>query len=172
MDNIEMHIPTKSSRILDVGCGTGMFGNELKSRGYNQLDGLDGSATMLALANQKNIYNKLYQHIVSPDMSLPVDQSSYAVVTAIYSVGYPGNISTSALHTIVGALKPNGCLFISHNDNLIDGQYAPCLTTRDFDSYTTSGLIECIDKFPVHFDNEKEGENYRQHVIHGFRRLI
>ena len=46
--------------VIDMGCGTGLIGKEIKQY-CNNLIGVDISQKMLDLANKKNIYNKLYK---------------------------------------------------------------------------------------------------------------
>ena len=46
--------------ILDLGCGTGLVGNEIKGS-FTYLEGIDLSQPMLEQARKKNIYNKLVQ---------------------------------------------------------------------------------------------------------------
>ena len=51
--------------VLDMGCGTGLFGAEIRSF-CNRLEGVDISRRMLQVAKQKNIYDKLtHQNIVN-----------------------------------------------------------------------------------------------------------
>ena len=47
-------------RILDLGCGTGLLGVELKSE-ENEIIGIDISKKMLQIAEKKNVYAKLIQ---------------------------------------------------------------------------------------------------------------
>ena len=44
--------------VVDLGCGTGLFGLEIKSY-CSQLEGVDLSNKMLAIAKQKKVYDKL-----------------------------------------------------------------------------------------------------------------
>ena len=44
--------------VLDMGCGTGLFGVEIRSV-CQRLEGVDISKRMLQVADQKNIYDKL-----------------------------------------------------------------------------------------------------------------
>ena len=44
------HVSDYDARILDVGCGTGNMAQVLHQMGYNNLEGLDPSAGMLAVA--------------------------------------------------------------------------------------------------------------------------
>ncbi|WP_164654815.1 class I SAM-dependent methyltransferase [Thiorhodococcus mannitoliphagus] len=41
---IELVIPRRQSRIIDIGCGNGMLLRDLRCRGYSQLTGMDPSA--------------------------------------------------------------------------------------------------------------------------------
>jgi len=55
----ELYAPLKG-KILDLGCGTGLAAEKLKTA-ENQFFGVDISAKMLALAQQKNLYAELKQ---------------------------------------------------------------------------------------------------------------
>ena len=56
LDNSESHLGS----VIDLGCGTGLFGNEIQSF-CDYLEGIDLSEKMLEIANKKNIYNQLIQ---------------------------------------------------------------------------------------------------------------
>jgi len=55
-------ISAKDCRILDVACGTGLVGEELKKLGYKNVDGTDFSNEMLKLSRSRKVYDKLFQH--------------------------------------------------------------------------------------------------------------
>ena len=57
LENNESH---KLGSVIDLGCGTGLFGKEVQSF-CNYLEGIDLSEKMLKIANKKNIYNNLIQ---------------------------------------------------------------------------------------------------------------
>ena len=44
--------------ILDIGCGTGLLGQEILSKGFVKIDGTDFSTKMLEKAAEKNIYQE------------------------------------------------------------------------------------------------------------------
>lgn len=50
----------KAARFLDLGCGTGLFGEQIY-KSCEAIDGVDLSRGMLEKAKQKNIYKNLYQ---------------------------------------------------------------------------------------------------------------
>jgi predicted TPR repeat methyltransferase len=56
LDNGESYLGS----LIDLGCGTGLFGKEIQSF-CDYLEGIDLSEKMLEIANKKNIYNQLIQ---------------------------------------------------------------------------------------------------------------
>lgn len=56
--------------VSDIGCGTGLFGVELRASA-RRLEGFDLSAGMLAKAAEKAIYD----HLAQADLSLPAEKS-------------------------------------------------------------------------------------------------
>ena len=65
---------------LDVGCGTGIVGEALRSRGVGRIDGVDISAEMLEQASTKNVYTNLIEADLTVGMDVPDD--TYAGVTS------------------------------------------------------------------------------------------
>ncbi|TCM56110.1 putative TPR repeat methyltransferase [Rhizobium sp. PP-F2F-G48] len=57
-------------RAIDLGCGTGLFGAEIRHR-VGMLEGYDLSSNMLAKAAEKH----LYDHLGDADLSRPLDTS-------------------------------------------------------------------------------------------------
>ncbi|MEW6731050.1 MAG: class I SAM-dependent methyltransferase [Acidobacteriota bacterium] len=49
----------KLERTIDLACGTGRIGVWLKQQGVKNIDGIDISSEMLALAKNKGVYNQL-----------------------------------------------------------------------------------------------------------------
>lgn len=43
-------------RILDLGCGTGLVGEQLYNMGYKNIDGIDFSDELLKVAESKKVY--------------------------------------------------------------------------------------------------------------------
>ncbi len=106
-------VTDKSSRILDVGCGTGLSGMALSEQGFTNIDGVDLSPEMLALAKDREIYNSLG----TADLTKPIEVD--APYDAVFSSGvfgfgppYPEHIKNTldvlkpggiAVHTVNGA---------------------------------------------------------------------
>ena len=88
------HVQTRSSKVLDVGSGTGLAGMELSQLSFMSIDGLDYSPEMLEVAKSRDIYDSL----IKADLNLPL---------GIESVTYDALICTGTFtHAHVGA----GCL--------------------------------------------------------------
>jgi len=64
------------AKVLDVGCGTGLFGATLASRGAYRIDGIDISAESLIQARDRGCYGQLVQHDLQK-LPLPVAEGTY-----------------------------------------------------------------------------------------------
>ncbi len=73
---------SKDANILDVGAGTGLVGQLLHQRGYQNLEAMDLSAGMLSEARKKNVYKDLHQGVLGTALDFPSD-----TFDAIISVG-------------------------------------------------------------------------------------
>ncbi len=90
-------------RVLDLGCGTGLMGRELRA-GADWLEGWDISAEMLREAETKGLYDRLDKRDLS---ELAPEEERWDLITAADVFAYLG-----ALERIVGwvaqALRPGG----------------------------------------------------------------
>tara|TARA_X000000368_G_scaffold417877_1_gene415577 strand:+ start:1434 stop:2939 length:1506 start_codon:yes stop_codon:yes gene_type:complete len=69
--------------ILDLGCGTGLFGEEIKDF-CNYLEGIDLSPLMLDIANKKNIYDKLSRDNILDYLRLERLKFDYFIFTDVF----------------------------------------------------------------------------------------
>ena len=102
-----------NAKILDFGCGTGVSGAAMQTRGFHTLDGCDLSAEMMKIAGTKGLYSKLWQ--IEAGDELP---KGYDVIAAV------GVISTGAappetLDIILDALNVGGRVVFSFNDHAL-----------------------------------------------------
>ncbi|MEK3901427.1 MULTISPECIES: class I SAM-dependent methyltransferase [unclassified Paenibacillus] len=96
------------SRILDLGCGPGLYTKRLSEQGYN-VTGLDFSSRSIAYAQEQDTRSRyIYQNYLELDYS-----EAFDMITLIYC-DY-GALTQSERYTLLGklhrALKPGG-LFI------------------------------------------------------------
>ncbi len=93
--------------ILDVGCGTGIVGTALQSRGYSVIDGIDISPEMLAQAAQKGAYRSLVE--VDVTQPIAIDDGSYAGVVSAGTFTH-GHLGPEPIRELVRLGAP-GALF-------------------------------------------------------------
>lgn len=93
----------KSISIMDVGCGTGLVGVELRSLGYTAIDGLDVSSKMLAEAKKLGIYRKLiHLDAVAADRLV---QPAYDAVISVGTFGR-GHMGPEGMGRVAAYAKP------------------------------------------------------------------
>ncbi|XP_028409737.1 methyltransferase-like protein 27 [Dendronephthya gigantea] len=77
--------------ILDFGCGTGLVGEELNRRGYNNIDGVDLCAEMVEKAKEKGVYRTLTQGEMASEgcekLGVGADQYDAAICVGVMSMG-------------------------------------------------------------------------------------
>lgn len=61
----------KHIEILDMGCGTGLVGEELKKLGYTKIVGIDASKGMLDTAAKKQAYDELSELFLGQPSTFP-----------------------------------------------------------------------------------------------------
>ena len=108
---IEM-CPDRASTIIDLGCGTGLVGVQLKNAGYTVFDGTDISQGMLDKARDKGIYRDLIRaDLTNP---IPFPDNSYDAAMCIGSMG-AGHIDASHVPEMLRIIKPGSPLIIHTN---------------------------------------------------------
>jgi predicted TPR repeat methyltransferase len=99
--------PDRASRVLDLGCGTGLVGDELSNRGYSNFDGIDIAPNMLAEARSKKVYGEL----LNGDMTGVLDLGG-RIYDAAIGVGCFGNghVGPQHLAELIRTVAPGGAL--------------------------------------------------------------
>ncbi|WP_419946136.1 class I SAM-dependent DNA methyltransferase [Candidatus Poriferisodalis sp.] len=88
--------------VLDVGCGTGVVGEELARLGVPVIDGIDISPEMLAKANAKThegqpTYRRLFEADLTGPIDLPDDAYAGVVSAGAFTHGHLGPASITEL---------------------------------------------------------------------------
>jgi predicted TPR repeat methyltransferase len=113
------------SLAVDLGCGTGLFGAEIRDR-TARLEGFDLSSNMLAKAQDKG----LYDHLGQADLSLPQEEAGLFgpdlaehradLVSAADVLMYLGSLET--VFPLVTALLADGGLFAFSVEDAGEGE--------------------------------------------------
>jgi len=109
-------VKDKKLKIVDVGCGTGLVGQELKKSGFINFDGIDISQEMIDIA-----YGRGYQNLFLGNLneSLPFKSKSYdaALCVGVFTHGHVGSDRLSELARIV---KSGGIICFTVNEGVYD----------------------------------------------------
>ena len=104
------HVHDFDATILDAGCGTGNMAQILHQLGYRNIEGLDPSSGMLAVARKKQIYQKLHQLYLGARVELP--QESYDAVVAAGVLTH-GHAPPESLDGILRLVRTDGIIIFS-----------------------------------------------------------
>lgn len=122
---LALYSPDTSAPMLDIGCGTGLSGTALAAMGFTAIDGTDPSSEMIAVAQPKQLYQKLWL----TDLSNPFDFKAgiYAAMAAVGVIN-PGHAPGSTIRHVMDMLPIGGLFVFSLNDNALkDSEIATAL---------------------------------------------
>ena len=108
-DTLGKHFPLQNARVLDIGCGGGLFLSILKQRGA-QVTGIELSDSRAQYARSKH-HLEIYKYPIESDFWQKGYTHHFDAVTlwdVIEHVNYPVQTLRSAVHV----LKPGGLLLI------------------------------------------------------------
>lgn len=98
-------------RVLDLGCGSGIFSNYLAEIGCI-VTGIDGSEAMIALCNQKKTVVNVRYIVQSLPLPNPMKYARQDVVIMSSLLEYMDDMG-QMLQQVRDLLKPNGLLIVS-----------------------------------------------------------
>jgi SAM-dependent methyltransferase len=99
------YLPRGEGPILDAGCGTGLVGHSLSILGYDDLEGMDLSEAMLAIAAARGVYGKLTHQELGKRLDEP--DGRFAAACCFGSFG-PGHAPPETLEELVRVVRPGG----------------------------------------------------------------
>jgi len=106
---------SSTSTVLDVGCGTGLTGLELRRVGFETLHGIDISAPSLESAAKKGVYASLVRTDLLEPLPFPDQHFDAAVCVGVLSY-----ISGDSLfRELCRVVRPGGILVLSHRTDLV-----------------------------------------------------
>ncbi len=108
------YISDKNQKIIDVGCGTGLVGLELKKLGFTNFDGIDISQNMIDLAINRG-YQSLF--IGNLNESLPLESDSYDAALCV-GVFTHGHVGPNRLRELSRIVKSDGLVCFTVNEDV------------------------------------------------------
>lgn len=103
-DGSSAHFP----RVLDLGCGTGLFAQAIKARAET-IDGVDLSPAMIEVARAKGLYRRLEVADVTAFLDEVPADSGYDLIAAADVLVYIGDLAP-LFQAAKGALRSGGLL--------------------------------------------------------------
>lgn len=104
--------------VLDVGCGTGVVGQEIARLGRWAIDGLDISTSMLAKAAEKlnRAGAEVYGALIEADLTGPLDIASDTYGSVVSAGTFTtGHVGPEAIGELARIVRPGGLLVLGVN---------------------------------------------------------
>jgi predicted TPR repeat methyltransferase len=114
---VARHVPRDAGPLLDAGCGTGLTGPCLRALGYGDIEGLDASAEMLALAATRGVYGRLTQAELGKPLPWPDGHFSAFVSTGVFTEGHA---PATGLEELARITRPGGFAVFTVRDTIIE----------------------------------------------------
>ncbi|RKE86319.1 methyltransferase domain-containing protein [Rhizobium sp. AG855] len=142
------HHPERFHTTVDLGCGTGLFGAEIRER-TARLEGFDLSVNMLTKAEEKQLYDLLAKADLSLDSTASglfaddLPQARADLVSAADVLMYLGDLGNA--FSLASALAAPGALFAFSVEDAGEGdgfQLAPSLRYAHSEAHVRARLTE------------------------------
>ena len=105
------------SRVMDIGCGTGLAAGQLAARGFTHMDGFDMSEGMLAQARLLDIYGDLKIGVLGEPLNYATDSYDAAIASGVFSVGHA---PASGWDEVARIIKPGGYFVLTLRPDIFE----------------------------------------------------
>jgi len=154
--------------ICDIGCGTGLVGQELKNLNANVvIDGVDISPEMIAVAKTKNVYRNFYElDLTQPILGVPID---YAALISSGTFTH-GHLGPTVLINLLSLCRDYALLTVGVNaEHYSDKGFEKVL--NKLQAASRIKIIK-VSKQPIYSNqNETENEENRTAVVCTFTKM-
>jgi len=150
------------SSILDVGCGTGLCGKALQSKGFVRIDGIDISSNSLEVAGLTGAYRALHAMDLQR-LPLPIPEKHYDGIACVGVLTYLTD-SVGILREFGRVVKSGGVVAITQrNDLFVERDFKRVL--EDLLSEGQIKQLHISEPRPYLPDNEEFGDQILVHYI-------
>lgn len=127
----------RSAVVLDVACGTGLVAAQMKTMGFSNFVGVDGSNGMLEVASKSGLYKDLKQCMLGAE-SLPFQDGSFDLVVIVGALSV-GQVPVAVVRELCQATKPGGYVCMTTRGNHDNVAYKTSLE-HELDQMEGEGL--------------------------------
>lgn len=110
---LDNYLDSKECKVLDAGCGTGLVGEVLSRMGYQNLEAMDYSDDMIAEAERKGVYARLFQADMSQSLSFP--DNRYDAIICVGTFTY-AHVGPEAFDEMMRVTRPGGYVCFTIRD--------------------------------------------------------
>jgi predicted TPR repeat methyltransferase len=121
------HIPQGTTPLLDAGAGTGLVGEWLGIVGYPDVEALDISSGMLAVAEKKGVYTNLHQAVLGAPLCFS-DNAYGGIISA--GVFTSGHVGVEGLGELVRICRSGGKIILTVKNTLWQDGFAAEIALR------------------------------------------
>lgn len=107
---LSRYLPKGSAPLLDAGAGTGLVGEWLGIIGYTEVEALDISKGMLAVAAAKNVYARLHEAALGTPLPFADGHFAGVVSAGVFTTGHVG---PEGLDELVRICRPDGVIVLT-----------------------------------------------------------
>jgi predicted TPR repeat methyltransferase len=132
------HLRAGAAPVLDAGCGTGLLGDWLGILGWPEIEGLDLSAGMLAVATRKESYARLHQLALGGDLPFAEGQFAGIISTGVFTTGHVG---AEALPELLRICAAGGVIVLTVKTTLWDSGFSDAVQ-----GLQAAGRIAVLDR--------------------------
>ena len=132
------HMPRGAAPVLDAGAGTGLVGEWLGIIGYSEVEALDISPGMLAVAGSKNIYTQLHEGALGQPLPFGDGQFAGIISAGVFTTGHVGQ---EGLDELVRVCRPGGAIVLTVKTTLWQQEFSGKITALE-----EAGLISVVEQ--------------------------
>ncbi|XP_073335679.1 methyltransferase-like protein 27 [Pagrus major] len=143
--------------VLDVACGTGLVAEQMKTYGFRNFVGIDGSKGMLEEAQRKELYQDLKQCILGKQL-LPVQRRSFDVVVICAALSVHLAPFT-VVRELCNACKPGGYVVMTCFHSPENLEYNTALEC-ELKHMEKEGLRSCVECNVTEIQKRRAGSVY------------
>jgi predicted TPR repeat methyltransferase len=131
------HVPKGEAPLLDAGAGTGLIGEWLAITGYSNVDALDISAGMLAVAERKGVYKGLHKAALGSTLPFSDDRFAAIISAGVFTSGHVG---VEGLDDLLRVCAPGGTIVLTVKDVLWQASFSARISELE-----AAGVLKLVD---------------------------